>query len=96
VNDYDGFLDDLARRQAGEVAAAALDLRLWALVKDGQRAEARTRRHPAGIELVVMVDGDLHAAEAFTPAAVEGVEAAAERYRLAFLADGWNEAGPRG
>jgi hypothetical protein len=55
---------------------------------------AATRCHPAGIELIVTVGDDLHAAETFTAATVEGLEAAAGRHRAAFLAEGWT-VGPR-
>jgi hypothetical protein len=93
---YDDYLDDLERQRAGEVAADRLDLRLWALVKGEQRAEARTRRHPLGLELVVTVDGDLLTAEVFRPAEVDRIETVAERHRLAFERDGWTLPGPRG
>ena len=94
MSEYYDLLDDLARQHVGEIEAGRLELHLWVLAKGHQRAVARTRRRPAGIELIVVVDGDLHAAEAFTPAAVEGLDAAATRYRDALLADGWTEAGP--
>ena len=78
------------------MAAAQLDLRLWALVKDGQRAEARTRRHFAGLELLVTVDGELVASEVIRPGAEASIEPAADRHRAAFEAEGWTPAGPRG
>ena len=40
-DDYDGLLDELARQHAGKGAAAQLDLRLWAVVRDGRRLDRR-------------------------------------------------------
>ena len=58
--DYDDLIDQLARQHQGDLDAAKIELTLWALVKGPRRAEARTRRHPTGLELVVTVDGQLH------------------------------------
>ena len=55
---YDA-LNQLAHQRQGEIDAARIELTLWTLVKDAQRAEARTRRHPVGLELVVTIDGEL-------------------------------------
>jgi hypothetical protein len=66
-DDYDAFVADLARQQQGEIDAARLELTLWSMVRGDQRAEGRTRRHPAGIELVLLVDGKIVSTAAFGP-----------------------------
>ncbi len=91
--DYVDLLATLARHAAA-VDADHLELRLWAVVRGTQRAEARTRRHPLGIELVVIVDGDLSTSKAYRPVDVQQLEATASALRQAFEADGWLEAGP--
>ncbi len=68
---YDDLINNLARQRQGEVDAARIELTLWTLVKDAQRAEARTRRHPVGVELVVTIDGELLWSQAFAPQLVE-------------------------
>lgn len=93
---YDEFLQRLAREHAAEVEADRLELRLWALVRGEQRAEARTRRHPAGLELVVTIDGEVEWSQAFSPALVDQLlESAAEAQRRVLLSQGWQPAGPQ-
>ena len=94
VNFYDGAGAD-AGEDAGEAEAPLLELRLWMLVKGDQGAAAYTRDHPAGVELVVLIDGDLHAAEAFTSMSDDSFKVASDRHRAALVADGWIEADPR-
>lgn len=90
----DALLAELARQQS-EVAAGRLELTLWTLVRADQCAEARTRRHPAGIELVVTVDGELSYVKAFQAKDVDVLQASAASLRRAFEADGWTLSGPR-
>jgi hypothetical protein len=93
---YDDLIDRLAQQQRGEAAAEAVALRLWALVRGAQRAEARTRRHPGGLELVVSIDGELHWSQVYTPALVPTLlESAADAQRAALMSQGWQDAGPR-
>ena len=92
---YDDLISELGRQRRGEVEMARVELTLWALVKDAKRAEACTRRHPLGLELVVTVDGELHWSQAFTPQVVETLlKSAATSQQKVFLADGWRPAGP--
>jgi hypothetical protein len=91
---YDELLAELARQHAAEIDADKLELRLWALSRAAQRAECRTRRHPKGIELVVLVDGELSSSSAFRPQDLGTLEASAEAIRRAFEDDGWTPAGP--
>jgi hypothetical protein len=93
--DYYALLAELARQRQGGVEAAQLEIILWALVRGAQRVEARTRRHPVGIELLVTVDGELSSACAFKPADTDAMEATAATVRIAFEQDGWIEPGPR-
>ena len=46
-------------------------LMLWTRVKGPQRAVARTRRHPVGLELMVTIDGEQFWAQTFSPELVE-------------------------
>jgi hypothetical protein len=60
------------------------------MVKDAKRAEARTRKHPVGLELVVTIDGVLEWSQAFAPQMVETpLESAAVAQQNVFLSDGW-------
>ena len=96
MGNYDDLITQLARQHQGEVEAAKIELTLWTLVKGPQRAEARTRRHPVGLELVVSIDGDLHWSQAFAPQLVETLlESAATAQQNVLLADGWQPAGPQ-
>ena len=88
---YDDLISNLARR--GEADTARIELTLWSLVKDARRVEARTRRHPVGLELVVTIDGELQWSQAFAPQMVETLlESAASSQHKVFLADGWKPA----
>jgi hypothetical protein len=58
---YDELLAELVCQYAAEVDADTRELRLWTLARGTQRAEARTRRHLVGIELVVLIDGEISA-----------------------------------
>lgn len=89
---YDELLEQLARQYHAEVDADRLELRLWVLVRGAQRVEARTRRHPIGIELLVVVDDELSSTTAFRPDQVELLDAAVAEVRRAFEDDGWVEA----
>ena len=92
---YDA-LNQLAHQRQGEIDAARIELTLWTLVKDAQRAEARTRRHPVGLELVVTIDGELIWSQAFAPQLVEPLlESAAKAQQRVLIADGWHAVGPQ-
>ena len=96
MGSYDDLINQLARQHQGEVEAAKIELTLWTLVKGPQRAEARTRRHPVGLELVVSIDGELHWSQTFAPQLVETLlESAAAAQQNVLLADGWQPAGPQ-
>jgi hypothetical protein len=90
---YEEMLAELARQHAAAVDADKLELKLWALARAAQRAECRTRRHPKGIELVVLVDGELSSSSAFRPQDLGTLEASATAIRRAFEDDGWTPAG---
>jgi hypothetical protein len=92
--DWDGFLEDLTKQQTADVEASRLELTVWSLIRGPQRAEARTRRHPAGIELVVTVDGLLHVTQAFTAKQLHDLDRMHQRLREEFIADGWYPTGP--
>jgi hypothetical protein len=87
----DDLIEQLAREHRGERD----ELVLWVLVKDHQRAEARTRRHPLGIELVVTVDGEQTTSAVFEPETRHLLGATAQTIRLAMAVEGWQPAGPR-
>ena len=90
---YDDLIGELGRQRRGDVEAARVELTLWALVKDAKRAEARMRRHPVGLELVVTVDGVAYWSQAYAPQVVETLlESAAAAQQNVFLADGWRPA----
>jgi hypothetical protein len=91
---YDDVIDELARARQGELDPARKELALWSLLKGQQRAEARTRRHTIGLELIVSIDGDVRHSLAFRPAELELLKASSETLRLSFEADGWEAAGP--
>jgi hypothetical protein len=91
---YDDLITDLAQQAGADTAR--VELTLWTLVKGSKRAEARTRVHPVGIELVVTVDGELEWSQAFAPQVVDTLlESAAASQQRVFLADGWKPAGSR-
>jgi hypothetical protein len=90
---YDDLITNLAHQD--QTDAPRIEVTLWALVKDSHRAEARARRHPVGLELVVTVDGELEWSQAFAPQVVETLlESAATSQQKVFLANGWHPAGP--
>lgn len=91
---YDDVIDELARERQGELDPARKELALWSLVKGTQRAEARTRRHVTGLELVVTIDGAVRNQMAFRPAELDLLKASSETLRLSLEAEGWKAAGP--
>ena len=96
MGSYDDLINQLARQHQGELDAARIARTLWTLVKGPQRAEARTRRHPVGLELVVSLDGELQWSQTFAPHLVETLlESAAAAHQNVLLADGWQQAGPQ-
>ena len=96
MGSYDDLIKQLARQHQSEVEAATVELTLWTLVKGPQRAEARTKRHPVGIELVVTIDGELLWSQTFAPQLVETLlESAASAQQKVLVADGWQPAGPQ-
>lgn len=95
MNEYDAFLERLAREHAAEVDADKLELTLWALTRGTERAEARTRRHPRGIELVVTIDGELQGSWTFNAGQLDALEALEQQVHRSYLGDGWQDAGPR-
>jgi hypothetical protein len=86
---YDELLAELVCQYAAEVDADTRELRLWTLARGTQRAEARTRRHLVGIELVVLIDGEISAAAAFKPRDLAVLESSSEAMRRALETDGW-------
>ena len=96
MGNYDELINQLTRQDQGEVDAAKIELTLWTMVRGPQLAEARTRRHPVGLELVVSIDGELHWSQAFAPQLVKTLlESAAAAQHTVLLADGWQPAGPQ-
>jgi hypothetical protein len=93
--DYDKLFEALASQLPGEADADGLELSLWALVRGPRRAEARTRKHLLGVELVILVDGEVSTSQVFRPQDVELLDSTSVSVRRAFEADGWSEAGPR-
>ena len=79
----------------GESEVDKLELCLWELVRGSQRAEARTRRHVTGIELLILVDGEVSSASPFRTADVAVMEATVANVRHCLREDGWVDAGPR-
>jgi hypothetical protein len=93
--DYDKLFEALASQLPGEADGDGLELSLWALVRGPRRAEARTRKHLLGVELVILIDGEVSTSQAFRPQDVELLDSTSVSVRRAFEADGWSEAGPR-
>jgi len=93
---YDDLVNHLANERQGEVDAARIEMTLWTLIKDAQRAEARTRRHPVGLELVVTIDGELIWSQAFAPQLVDKLlDSAATAQQKVLLSEGWQPARPK-
>ncbi len=94
--DYDDLINQLARQHQGEVEAAKIELTLWMLGQRPAARPARTKRHPAGLELVVTIDGELLWSQTFAPQLVETLlESAATAQQNVLIADGWQPAGPQ-
>lgn len=94
--DWDAFVEELAKEHSAEVKANRLELTVWSLSRVSQRADARTRRHPVGIELAVTVDGLLYLTQAFAAKQLHDLDRMHQRLRDDFVADGWYPSGPVG
>jgi hypothetical protein len=92
--DYEEMLAGLIRDRVAHAEAERLDVQLWALVSGGQRAEARVRRHPVGLELAVTIDGVMASSSIFRNREIPLLEATSIRIREAMEATGWVVAGP--
>jgi hypothetical protein len=77
-------------RAPGESTIASPEgRRLWRLWRSPGLAEARVRRVAEGLELRVVVHGDVHVVSVFAPEHVSSLYAEAASRRDAMLTAGW-------
>lgn len=62
---------------------------MWTLEKRGHQVQARVRTSSLGLELRIMLDGELWWSQVVRPATDDALTAAAEQKLEAFEAKGW-------
>lgn len=86
---YNNFLRVQAEHRAAAIEAQKGEFVLWRATKDGRHAMAHTRRHPAGLELCITVEGELWWSRAFRPDELESLLPEATAKGRAMFEAGW-------
>ena len=94
VVSYDRFLEALAgHHQHAEAQAHDVEFVLWRVVKNDLMAMARTRRHPGGLELCILLGADLVWSRVYPPGAQSLLDADLEIKRSQFIGAEWTVVG---
>ena len=86
---YAEFLKALTEKREADAAADALEMTLWRLSKGIRTAEMAMRRHPAGVELRLAIDGELFWSRAYSACQLEDLNIDGAAQHNAFVAKGW-------